>query len=134
MAVREDRLGEVRVMNCGLKAKIIAYRHSTDIDVMFEDGTIVRNRTYRHFVNGGIAKDRGILRSRIGEERVMNCGKKARIIDYRLGKDIDVMFEDGTKVTNVTYANFVNGDIRHPNRFLNEERMMKCGEKARVIG
>ena len=131
--VNKSRLGEVRMMKCGEKAKVIAYRSSMDIDVMFEDGTIIRNRTYGNFVKGAIAKEGRILRNRIGEERIMNCGKKARIIDYRLGRDIDVMFEDGTKVTNVTYANFVRGNITHPNKHINEERMMKCGEKARII-
>ena len=50
----EDRLGEERLMNCGLKAKIIRYRDHQDIDVEFEDGFISYNKTYRNFTLGRI--------------------------------------------------------------------------------
>lgn len=34
------KIGETQIMHCGLKATIISYRTSTDIDIQFEDGTI----------------------------------------------------------------------------------------------
>ena len=33
---------------------IIEYRRNDDIDIQFEDGTIVKNRTYRRFKEGKI--------------------------------------------------------------------------------
>ena len=38
MAAKIDRLGETRMMNCGMEATIIRYGGATDIDVRFEDG------------------------------------------------------------------------------------------------
>jgi len=55
MAKKIDRTGEVRKMNNGMTAKIVAYRSSRDIDIQFEDGTIVYNKTYGSFKKGLIA-------------------------------------------------------------------------------
>ena len=52
---KEFRLGQVGVNNQGLKMTIIAYRDCKDIDVQFEDGTIVENRQYGEFLKGTIA-------------------------------------------------------------------------------
>lgn len=49
-----DRIGEERTMNCGMKAKIIAYRNNKDIDVKFEDGYIIKNTIYGNFKRGKI--------------------------------------------------------------------------------
>ena len=51
----KDRLGEARMMNCGMEATIIRYRNNTDIDVCFEDGAIVEHKAYDAFKKGGIA-------------------------------------------------------------------------------
>ena len=45
----EGRLGETRMMNCGMKATIIRYGKYSDIDVRFEDGAVAKNKTYRAF-------------------------------------------------------------------------------------
>ena len=42
-------------MNNGLMATIIRYRSCSDIDVQFEDGTIVTNKQMSHFRQGNIA-------------------------------------------------------------------------------
>ena len=44
-----ERLHETRKMNNGMIATIIAYRNSKDIDIQFEDGTIIYNKTYKEF-------------------------------------------------------------------------------------
>lgn len=49
-----DRIGEERVMGCGMKAKIIVYRKATDIDIEFEDGSIRRNVRYGDFLKGNV--------------------------------------------------------------------------------
>lgn len=52
---KEFRLGQVGVNNQDLIMTIIAYRNNMDIDVQFEDGTIVENRQYSEFLKGTIA-------------------------------------------------------------------------------
>lgn len=42
MASKIDRVDETRVMKCGMEAIIIRYGGATDIDVRFEDGTVVK--------------------------------------------------------------------------------------------
>ena len=108
----EDRMGETKKNNQGLKMTIIAYRGCNDIDVQFEDGTIVENRTYEHFLKGVIAYP---SEKRIGETNINNQGLKMTIIKYRGSKDIDVQFEDGTIVEHKQYDGFLKGKIANPN-------------------
>ena len=110
----EVRKQEVRVMNNGQQAKIINYRSATDIDVQFEDGTIVYHREYGRYKRGHIANP-NLHASRKDEQRRMNNGQMATIIAYRSAGDIDVQFEDKTIVTNKCYASFQKGCIRNPN-------------------
>ena len=49
---KTERIGETRVMNCGMEATIIAYRKYIDIDVKFEDGTVRYNVSYHAFNRG----------------------------------------------------------------------------------
>lgn len=49
--------------------------------------------------------------NRIGEEKIMNCGTKAKIIQYRNAIDIDVEFESGYVSEHKTYGNFISGRI-----------------------
>jgi len=97
MATKIDRVGETRMMKCGMKATIIRYGGATDIDVRFEDETVVKNRWYRNFKKGEIANPniKTFAEVRLGETRMMNCGMEATIIRYGGATDIDVRFEDG---------------------------------------
>jgi hypothetical protein len=47
--LREERIGETQINNQGLKMTIIEYRSNIDIDVQFEDGTILKHKTYNKF-------------------------------------------------------------------------------------
>ena len=49
MVAKIDRLGETRMMNCGMKATIIRYENADDINICFEDGKVVEHKTYRAF-------------------------------------------------------------------------------------
>ena len=49
MAAKIDRVGETRVMKCGMEATIIRYEGATEIDVRFEDGTVVKHGVYGNF-------------------------------------------------------------------------------------
>lgn len=141
----DDRIGERRKMHCGSVAKIIAYRDSEDMDVIFEDGTIVEKVTYYNFVaetilNPNIPHTQA-LSDRIGETKKMNCGLWATIIAYKNQYNMDIQFEDGKIRYGVQYEKFQRGSILHPDetkeakaqRRMGETRMMNCGKKATII-
>ena len=54
MGKKIDRLGEVGVNNNGERMRIIRYGGRRDIDVQFEDGSIVEHRQYNNFKTGQI--------------------------------------------------------------------------------
>lgn len=136
----KKRIGERRVMNCGIKATIVSYRRSDDIDIEFEDGVVVAHRKYREFTIGEILhpkfNSKEKAENRLGETRIMNCGSKATIKEYRGCMDIDVKFEDGTIVAHRTYNSFKKGKIKNPKAEINERvgetRIMNCGLKATI--
>ena len=139
MATKKDRLGETRMMNCGMEATIIRYNGMRDIDVRFEDEAVAVHKRYDAFKKGKINNPniKASAENRFGETKVMNCGMEATIIRYNTSKDIDVRFEDGVIVEHKRYRAFENGNIAHPsttaeNR-LGETRMMNCGMKATII-
>ena len=47
-------VGEERLMNNGQKATCIAYRKASDIDIQFEDGTIIEHCSKSNFYSGKI--------------------------------------------------------------------------------
>ena len=140
------------MQHCGMKATCIAYRGSKDIDVLFEDGTIVEHRSRNEFINGAIQNPNMPKNVPSAETLKANanclnlvvlqkCGLKATCIAYRGNKDIDLEFEDGIIVENRTRRNFLNGCIKHPNKknssfnndILGKTIMQKCGMKATCI-
>lgn len=138
MATKTNRLGETRMMNCGMEATIIRYGKAIDIDVRFEDGTVVKHKSYSKFQKGGIANP-NIKASRFDETRMMSCGIEATIIRYGGATDIDVRFEDGVIKEHVVYSKFKKGSIAHPSTKvsakdrLGETNMMNCGMEATII-
>ena len=124
-------IGEERIARNGLKIKIIAYRNSHDIDVEFEDGTIVENKDYYSFYIGNIGYP---IENRLGEERLANNGLNMKIIRYRDSSDIDIQFEDGTVVEHKAYLNFKNGAIGYPRPdHVGEENVATNGMKIKLI-
>lgn len=51
---KQGRKGETRMMNNGMQATIIAYRSSRDVDIRFEDNTVVLNKDYHAFEKGNV--------------------------------------------------------------------------------
>ena len=139
MATKIDRLGETRMMNCGMEATIIRYGKYSDIDVRFEDGAVVKHKDYGKFKKGNIAHPNTTAEDRLGETRMMNCGMEATIIRYNTNKDIDVRFEDEIVVEHKGYSAFKRGEIANPNikasaeNRLGEARMMNCGMEATIV-
>ena len=139
MASKIDRVGETRVMKCGMKATIIRYGGATDIDVRFEDGAVAKNKAYGEFKRSNIAHPSTTAEGRLGETRMMSCGMKATIIRYENADDINICFEDGKVVEHKTYRAFKKGYIAHQNTNvsaearLGETRKMSCGMEATII-
>ena len=137
MATKTNRLGETKMMNCGMKATIVRYGGVRDIDVCFKDGTVVKNRRYSAFKKGEITNPniKTFAKARLGETRMMKYGMAATIIRYGNTGDIDVRFGDGTIVKNRTYSAFKKGGMVNPNfnPRLGETNMMNCGIKATII-
>ena len=114
-----NKNGETRMANNGQKMTIVEYRGSEDIDVQFEDGTLVTGKAYSSFVRGcirnpSIISPRSGTLYRLGETVVANNGQKMSIVAYRNAKDIDVQFEDGTIVKHEIYSHFRVGKIKNP--------------------
>ena len=141
MVAKIDRLDETRMMNCGMEATIIRYGNAGDIDVRFEDGSVVEHKAYGNFKRGGIVNPniRAFVKDRLGETRMMNCGMEATIIRYESAKDMDVCFKDGAIVEHRKYDSFKRGEIANPNmkvsakNRLGETQMMNCGMEATII-
>ncbi len=60
----------------------------------------------------------------LNETRTMKNGMKATCIAYRMYKDIDIQFEDGT-IVNTQKIHFYNGDTRNPNSQYNPHRKLE---------
>lgn len=106
----KKRIGEVSMSREGKKMTLIAYRNSSDVDVQFEDGTILYNRQYANFKNGFIV----LPVNHVGEKVECEGGLTAEIIAYRRCTDIDVKYSNGIIETKRTYYDFKHGI--HPKR------------------
>lgn len=113
------KIGQTSVASNGMMMEIIAYRNYRDIDVEFEDGCVVKHKTFQAFLDGYIRhvkpehiQSKGF--ERLGQTNTASNGMPMKIIAHRSASDIDIVFEDGTVVTNKTYQAFVSGSIRHP--------------------
>jgi hypothetical protein len=97
--------------------QLIKYRDTSDVDVQFEDGTVVYHKHYNAFKKGTVQNpNKPIVKTinRVGETRIAHNGMRMRVMVYRWNKDIDVQFEDGTVVEHKQYNDFKNGTIKHP--------------------
>lgn len=114
----KSRVGETNIANNGMLMTIIAYRSCTDIDIKFEDGTIVKNKSYGEFKKGQVRNTniRQGMVSRIGESKLMNCGLYAEIIDYNSSVDMTVRFSNDVVRNNVRYLDFKKGILKPTKR------------------
>lgn len=114
---KESRIGLKNRNNSGELMTIVGYRGANDIDIEFEDGTILTERQFSSFKSGEVSKiHKSELKDiRIGEKRKSKCGLMMEIINYKSHRNIDVRFEDGTIVKGKRYSDFCIGEIRNPN-------------------
>lgn len=119
-------VGEVKTMNCGMSATVLADNGYKNITIQFEDGTIVENCCRDKFREGKIAnpslkqektapKERKKPREKsyVGKTVVMNCGLRATVIEDFGCNNITVEFEDGLVKKNCRRDKFRDGNIGH---------------------
>lgn len=131
---------QVKASN-GMLMTVYKYRNYHDIDVQFDDGTIVEHKEMGAFKRGQIAHpsvqaipqkhaeavkantkqkasiSKRLAKERKGETRIMRCGYIATIINYIDSGNVTVRFEDGCKKQKVAYAQFIIGCVAHPKKF-----------------
>ena len=119
--LKKERIGEIKYNNHGLRMRIIEYRNTSDIDVIFDDGTVREHVSYGSFVRGTIAKQKYKKRKyvRVGDENAADNGLRMRITDiYRDSSDsrqyLEITFEDGVVVRGVTAQAFNKGKVINP--------------------
>ena len=116
---KNSRIGEFRIMTCGLSAKIINYKNHTDIDIEFEDGKIRRHCCYDSFKKGniGYCSREEIKAQRIGEVMTNSYNETFKVIEYNTDRNIIVEFQDEFKgKVKTTYSNAKAGVVRNPYR------------------
>lgn len=110
----KDRMGEISFDKHGCRMEIIRYQSNIDIDVLFDDGTIVKNKTYQQFKKGEISNPNYYRNKRIGEvarlEKYNNI--EAEIIEYESAKDIKVYIKELDEVINTDYNSFISKNIK----------------------
>lgn len=112
----KNRLGETTKNKQSLNMTIIKYNTYRDIDVKFDDGTIITNRPYEHFKNGSIMNNNFKLpnfKDRTGEIKKNTNGNNMKIIKYNSWDNILVEFENGYTTT-CAYKEFKNGYVKNP--------------------
>lgn len=113
-----ERVGESNTATNGQRMTILAYHSYDNIDIRFEDGTIVLNKGYSEFKKGTILNPNAKTKEsviRLGETSLSSKGELMTLEVWRGSSDIDIRFEDNTLVCNKTYANFKAGLITNPN-------------------
>ena len=83
---------------------------SSDLDIRFEDGTVVYNKSWQNFRLGKINYKK---LNRVGERGTATNGLSMEIIQYTDNNNMVVRFEDGSDVKTF-YSSFKNGNISHP--------------------
>jgi hypothetical protein len=133
--IKEQRLGQSVIARNGQKMTIVCWRSSKDIDVCFEDGTLVQHKPYSVFKTGEIRNPNVNCngKRRIGQTNKSKDGLIMTIIAYRNKYDLDVQFEDGVIVTNKTYSNFLKGSIKHSQLKVGTTVMAKNGQQMKII-
>ena len=140
-------LGMEKVMSCGMKATIIAYRNNVDIDIQFEDGTVVEHKTIHSFKTGYIKNpniDNYMSKTgRVGDRSIANNGMGMTIIKYISRDNMTVRFDDGFVKEGISYSNFINGRVAHDgistmverysSKHLHERKKMLNGLWAEII-
>ena len=135
------RLGEIKMASNGQIMKLISYRNYYDVDVEFEDGTIVYNQSIQGFRLGHIknpnytyrqSKKHEIQQSYIGKQVLNKDGRNMILIDYRTANDITIEFDNGNKVK-TTFDKFKKGQVYDVNYRIGEKSYSSQGQIMTII-
>lgn len=134
------RVGEKKMMNCGVMAEIIAYRGNKDIDVRFEGKTIREHMTYDAFKRGSIAVNKPEKSKRrmkdeqkyVGQKKMMKCGLEGEIVAFRGYANIEVKLSND-EICSTDLRSFNAGTVSPTRVYLGEIRTMRCGQEARIV-
>ena len=110
--IKEEIEGSCFVSRDGIKATVIEYNGCEDITIMLPDNSLLKHRTLSSLKKGRfIPMEIAGKILRVGERRQSNTGMMMEIIAYRNSRDIDVVFEDGTKIEHAKYQSFKTGQL-----------------------
>lgn len=134
------RVGEKKMMNCGLMAEITAYRGNKDIDVRFEGRAIRVHMTYDAFKRGSIAVNEPTKSKRriedeqkyVGQKKTMKCGLEGEIVAFHGYANIEVKLSNN-EICSTDLRSFNAGTVTPTRVYLGEIRTMNCGQEARIV-
>lgn len=127
------RIGETTINSSGYRMTISAYRNNADMDILFDDQTMVKNVSYTNFKRGHIKKPdspnaNNKKNERVGQQSIHHqSGKIMTLHKYNNARDIIVKFEGDETEYKTTYRNFIKGTVKQHNRI--ETRKNRIGEK-----
>lgn len=118
----KHRIGLTRSNKENILATVIQYNSANDFTIQFQDGTTKHLSTWRTFDNGDFSYEHqehfklsdGEIEKRKQITIINNSGYQMKLLNYRSTSDIDVIFDDGSIVTNKSYNEFIKGNISHP--------------------
>ena len=116
----KNRVGQTNRANNGLMMTIIVYRNATDLDVRFENGEIVKHKSYKDFLTGtigcqGYGRFTEIMSRYAGIEVKATNGQMMKVVGGTSYDNLTVQFDDGTEVTGVRSSAFYKGTVTNPN-------------------
>ena len=121
--------GSVNTNTKGFKMTLVTYRNYSDVDIMFECGAVVKNKSYKCFLNGNICKPD----TKEGQKSLSKKWGVLTLLKYHRYSNVDVKFEDGVLVYGVTYKSFLKGAVRKPVNRIGEKFTILDGYKAEII-
>ena len=121
-----DRTGETNIATNGQLMTIIAYHNWNNVDIQFDDTTIVKHKNYSCFKKGTILNpnikvssyskpknnnaNKAKREKHIGETLINRDNHSMTIIKYNNVLDVIVEFDDHTK-KKTTYYNFLDKNV-----------------------
>lgn len=110
--LEKQRVGQSRMMQCGLMATCTAYHDYRHADFRFENGTTTENKSWFRFMENTLQPPamttEDYAKVRVGQSRKMANGYTATCIAYRGSKNADFRFENGIVVTDRAW-----GEVSH---------------------
>ena len=93
-----SRIGWKSVAQNGQIITIVNYHNSLDVDVIFDDGTLVEHVQMSKFKNGEVRNPNFHRNKILSTTYTANNGQHLIVVNYRTDYDLDVKFEDSNKV------------------------------------